>query len=259
MSLNVDGVTFGYTKEREILSDITFQLPFGEALFLLGPNGTGKTTLLKCINHIVAPQKGKVMISGEDVADFSPAKRAKKIGYVPQYNNHVFPMNVIDTIMMGRVSFAGYKMRGVDKDKVFDLIEKLNLQKFAFKTIDQMSGGERQRVFIARALAQEPEILILDEPTSSLDLKNQMFTLELITELAHKNGLGVILSIHDLNLTSLFADKVMILKESKIHSYGTPEETLTEEHIRKVYGVETAVTSEDGYPHVRLKKRTWQR
>lgn len=254
MSLQVDGVTFGYTKEKEILSDITFELPYGKSLFLLGPNGTGKTTLLKCINHIVAPQKGKVMIGGEDVAGFSPAKRAKKIGYVPQYNNHVFPMNVIDTIMMGRIAFAGYKMRGADKDKVFDLIEKLNLQKFAFKTIDQMSGGERQRVFIARALAQEPELLILDEPTSSLDLKNQMFTLELITDLAHKNGLGVILSIHDLNLTSLFADQVMILKESKIHSYGTPKETLTKEHIREVYGVETAVTMEDGDPHVRLKR-----
>lgn len=254
MSLLVDNVTFGYTKEREVLSDISFELPFGEALFLLGPNGTGKTTLLKCINHIVAPQKGKVLIDGEDVAGFSPAKRAKKIGYVPQYNNHVFPMNVIDTVMMGRISFAGYKMRGIDKDIVFDLIEKMDLQKFAFKTIDQMSGGERQRVFIARALAQEPEILILDEPTSSLDLKNQMFTLNLITELAHKSGLGVILSIHDLNLTSLFADQVMILKESRIHSYGNPKETLTEEHIRDVYGVETAVTMEEGDLHVRLRK-----
>ena len=165
MSLIVDNVSFSYNKEREILSDISFELNNGESIFLLGPNGTGKTTLLKCINHILTPSSGKITINGENIANMTPAMVAKKIGYVPQYNNNVFSMNVIDTIMLGRISFAGRRIRTEDKDIVFDLIDKLHLQKFAFKNINEMSGGERQRVFIARALAQEPEIIILDEPT----------------------------------------------------------------------------------------------
>ncbi len=254
MSLKVDGISFSYSEGREILTDISFELDQGETLFLLGPNGTGKTTLLKCINHILAPQKGNVYINGENVAKMTQIMRAKKVGYVPQYNNNVFPMNVVDTVMMGRIAFAGRKIRNEDKDIVFDIIDKMELQKFAFKNINEMSGGERQRVFIARALAQEPEIIIMDEPTSSLDLKNQMFTLKLITELAHSKNIGVIMSIHDLNLTSLFADKVIILKESKIYAMGDPRDTLTESNIREIYGVETAVTVEEGYSHVRLRK-----
>lgn len=255
MSLIVDNVSFSYNKEREILSDISFELNNGESIFLLGPNGTGKTTLLKCINHILTPSSGKITINGENIANMTPAMIAKKIGYVPQYNNNVFSMNVIDTIMLGRISFAGRRIRTEDKDIVFDLIDKLHLQKFAFKNINEMSGGERQRVFIARALAQEPEIIILDEPTSSLDLQNQMFTLELITDLAKNKNLGVFMSIHDLNLTSLYADKVLVLKGSKIYAFGKPNDVLTEKTVKEVYGVNAAVTEEDGAAHVRLIRK----
>lgn len=254
MSLNVENLCFGYNSEYDILNNINMEVKQGEAMFLLGANGTGKTTLLKCINHILKPKSGNVFLNGENIADFTPEKRAGKIGYVPQYNNNVFPMRVIDTIMLGRVSFAGRRIKSEDKDIVFDIIEKMKLENFAFKDIDRMSGGERQRVFIARALVQEPEVIILDEPTSSLDLKNQMFTLELITQLSHSKNIGVIMSVHDLNLTSLFADKVTILKDSEIFAYGSPAETLTEFNIREVYGVDTAVTVEDGYTHIRLKK-----
>ncbi|MCD8035867.1 MAG: ABC transporter ATP-binding protein [Clostridiales bacterium] len=252
MSLKVENISFSYTADREILKNISFELNQGETLCLLGPNGTGKTTLLKCINHLLTPKQGAVYINGDDVAKMTSIMRAKKIGYVPQYNSNVFQMNVVDTIMMGRIAFAGRKIRTEDKDIVFDIIEKMDLENFAFKNISEMSGGERQRVFIARALAQEPEIIIMDEPTSSLDLKNQMFTLELITKLAHSKNIGVIMSIHDLNLTSLFADNVIILKDAEMYACGKPHDTLTESNIREVYGVETAVTTEDGYRHVRL-------
>lgn len=254
MSLTVDHVSFWYHPDRAVLSDVTFELSPSEALFILGPNGTGKTTLLKCINHILAPKRGRVLIDGEDVAGFSPSRRAKKIGYVPQYNHNVFGMSVIDTIMMGRIAFAGRRIGGRDKDVVFEIIERMELQKFAFKDINEMSGGERQRVFIARALAQEPEIIILDEPTGSLDMKNQIFTLQLITHLAHTKNIGVIMTIHDMNLTSLFADQIIMLKDSEIFASGTPGEVLTREKIQAVYSVETAVTVEDGYTHIRLKK-----
>lgn len=254
MSISVENISFSYTKEREILKNVSFNLKDSESLFILGPNGTGKTTLLKCINHILKPTGGKVFINNKDNALLSSYERAKTIGYVPQYNNNVFSMNVIDTIMMGRIAFAGHKIKSNDKDIVFELIERLNLQKFAFKNINQMSGGERQRVFIARALAQEPKVMILDEPTSSLDLKNQMFTLELITDLAKKQNLSVIMTIHDLNLASLFADNIMILKDSEVYAYGKPIDILTEENVKNVYGVDSVVTEEDGFAHIRLKK-----
>ena len=254
MSISVENISFSYTKEREILKNVSFKLKDSESLFILGPNGTGKTTLLKCINHILKPTGGKVFINNKDNALLSSYERAKTIGYVPQYNNNVFSMNVIDTIMMGRIAFAGHKIKSSDKDIVFELIERLNLQKFAFKNINQMSGGERQRVFIARALAQEPKVMILDEPTSSLDLKNQMFTLELITDLAKKQNLSVIMTIHDLNLASLFADNIMILKDSEVYAYGKPIDILTEENVKNVYGVDSVVTEEDGFAHIRLKK-----
>ena len=254
MSISVENISFSYTKEREILKNVSFKLKDSESLFILGPNGTGKTTLLKCINHILKPTGGKVFINNKDNALLSSYERAKTIGYVPQYNNNVFSMNVIDTIMMGRIAFAGHKIKSSDKDIVFELIERLNLQKFAFKNINQMSGGERQRVFIARALAQEPKVIILDEPTSSLDLKNQMFTLELITDLAKKQNLSVIMTIHDLNLASLFADNIMILKDSEVYAYGKPIDILTEENVKNVYGVDSVVTEEDGFAHIRLKK-----
>lgn len=255
MSLEVNHLCFGYHGKKLILNNISFELKRGEVLSLLGPNGTGKTTLLKCINQIISPQKGEVLIDGENVSKMSPAVRAKRIGYVPQYHNAVFPINVIDTIMMGRTAFAGYSIKKKDKEIVFHIIEKMGLEGFAFQLINQMSGGERQRVFIARALAQEPDFIVLDEPTSSLDLKNQLFTLELITALAREKNIGVLISIHDLNLSAMFSDKIVMLKNAEIYSSGKPDKVLTKENISNVYGVDTFVSTEENFIHVRLKKR----
>lgn len=254
MSLEVRNISYGYNNEREILSNISFKLEQGEILSLLGPNGTGKTTLLKCINHIIAPKCGSIFINGDDVSCMSAEKRARLIGYVPQYNSAVFPVSVVDTILMGRVAFSGNKIRESDKKIVFDIIEKMDLEKFAFKYLSEMSGGERQRVYIARALAQEPQIIILDEPTSSLDMKNQLFTLEIITSLAKEKNLAVLMSIHDLNLTGMFSDKILMLKNSTIFSYGTVNDVITADNIKEVYCVRTKVTNEEEYVHVRLQR-----
>ena len=238
-----------YDGDEAIIHDVNMEFHCGEITALIGKNGSGKTTLIKALLG-ERPHTGNITY-----LDHKDGKIKKlTIGYVPQYNNNVFSMNVIDTIMMGRIAFAGHKIKSNDKDIVFELIERLNLQKFAFKNINQMSGGERQRVFIARALAQEPKVMILDEPTSSLDLKNQMFTLELITDLAKKQNLSVIMTIHDLNLVSLFADNIMILKDSEVYAYGKPIDILTEENVKNVYGVDSVVTEEDGFAHIRLKK-----
>jgi iron complex transport system ATP-binding protein len=253
MILQARNITFGYS-EREILSDISFDIKQGEILSLLGPNGSGKTSLLKCINYILRPQKGVTMVFGENVAKMKPKKRAQCIAYVPQDNPRGFHISVIDTIMMGRLPFTEYRIREKDKAIVFEMIEMMELEAFAFKSINEMSGGERQRVFIARALAQEPKVLLLDEPTSSLDMKNQLFTLQLIQRLAQEKELAVIMSIHDLNLASMGSDRILMLEDAAVFAYGRSEEVINEENIYRVYGVKTAVSIEDNHVHVRLLK-----
>ncbi len=254
MSLSVNDISFCYHGGRKILEHITFQAERGQVLCILGPNGTGKTTLLKCLNCVLEPAGGTVLLDGADISKMKAKQRARSIAYVPQYHNAVFPMTVADTVMMGRMPYAGRSFRREDRDIVFEIIEKMGLSSFAFRTVSQMSGGERQRVFIARALAQEAEYILLDEPTSSLDLKNQIFTLETVKELALEKNLGVVLSIHDLNLAAMYGDSMMMLKDSHIFEYGKPEKVLRKDSIREVYGVDTVVTTEDGYPHIRLRR-----
>ncbi len=253
--LRAEGLGFIYPTAGRVFSGVGFELRRGEVLGLLGPNGTGKTTLLKCLNRILVPSEGRVTLDGVDVAAMSPRERAERIGYVPQYAAPAFRITVVDAVLLGRIPFAGRRLSRRDKDIAFGVIERMKLEPFAFRPLDAMSGGERQRVAIARALAQEPGLLILDEPTSSLDMKNQLFILGLIRELAQERSLAVILSIHDLNLAAMFADKLMMLKDARLHAFGESADVLTREAIREVYDVETVVTTEDGYRHVRLLRR----
>lgn len=254
MKLEIQNLSHAYNSSRQILTDISFNICEKEVVSLIGPNGTGKTTLLKCISHIIKPESGSVYIDDVDISKLSAQKRARLIGYVPQYNNSLFPISVIDTIMMGRTAFSSNRITEKDKRIVFDVIEKMELEDFAFKYVNEMSGGERQRVFIARALVQEPKIIILDEPTSSLDLKNQLLTLKLISNIAKEKKIGVIMSIHDLNLTSMFSDRVIVLKKSNLFASGKPEEVLTSQIIKEVYGVNSVVSQEDSQTYIRLLK-----
>lgn len=254
MKLSVEGIGHFYVPERQILNNISFEISGGETVSLLGSNGTGKTTLLKCICRIIKPKSGKVYIDDTDVSTLSQQKKAQLIGYVPQYTGSVFPIRVVDAVMMGRIAFSKRNITEKDKNIIFGILEKMDLERFAFKNINEMSGGERQRVFIARALAQEPKLLILDEPTGSLDLKNQLLTLSLITEIAKEKNIGVLMSIHDLNLTSMFSDKIIVLKNSNIFAYGSPNEVLTSDTIKSVYDVDTVIKYEEEYPYVRLLK-----
>ena len=252
--LEIKNLSYWYSNNKKVLDDISFTVENSCILSLLGSNGTCKTTLLKCINNIISPKSGEVLIDGINVSNLTPSKRAKLIGYVPQYNNSVFPITVIDAVMMGRMGFCNKNITSKDKDIVFDIIEKMELSEFAFKYINEMSGGERQRVFIARALAQEPKVIILDEPTSSLDMKNQLLTLEIISKISKEKELSVLMSIHDLNLASLFSDKILVLNNGNIYNIGTPNEVLTSSMINDVYNVNASVTTYDGYQYVRLKK-----
>lgn len=237
-----------------ILNNINLEIKQGEILGILGPNGTGKTTFIKCINNIHKPNEGRILYDGNNIMNLSQLNIAKIIAYVPQYTNNFFPMNVIDTVMMGRMPYVKKNYSDEDKEIVFSIIKKMNLEKFAFRNIKEMSGGERQRVFIARAMAQQPKIIILDEPTSSLDLYNQLFILHTITKLAKENNITIIMTIHDLNLASMFCDNILMLKDAHIFAHGKPESILTAENIYEMYKVRTEITTPESYKHIRLLK-----
>jgi len=252
--LEVEQLSFGYRKGRKILDAISLKVQAGEVLGLLGPNGTGKTTLIKCIARLLCPDAGCVRADGEQLADLPPTEVAKRIAYVPQYTSAAFGMTALQTVLMGRLPYAGYRYRAEDERIAFQVIRRMELTDFAMRNIQEMSGGERQRVFIARALAQETGIIILDEPTASLDLYHQLFILRLITEIAKHENIAVLMTIHDLNLASLFCDTLLMLKDAHVFAYGGAQEVLTEENVAAMYGVKTRITVEDGRKHVRLLK-----
>jgi iron complex transport system ATP-binding protein len=253
MSLAVRGVTFSFGRS-EILKGVGFEAPERQILTILGPNGSGKTTLLKCINRILEPAGGTIIYDGEDMRRLPLKRLAEYMSYVPQDHGTVFPISVIDTILMGRIPHSGIKIRGADKDAAFGALEIMDLGGLAFRKMNQLSGGERQRVAIARALAQEAPILIMDEPTSNLDVRNQLETLGLIRSIVEENGLIAVLSLHDINLAAMFSHRVVMVKDRGIFEEGAVEQVVNEGNLKAVYGVDTAVHSHDGETHVRLLK-----
>jgi len=242
MKVSVHGVTFFYGSIRA-LDNVTFEVHEGEILGVTGPNGSGKTTLLKCINGVLRPRMGSVLINEVDLLQLDRKEVAKRIGVVPQGNGMFFPFTVLDVVLMGRTPHLGRLERETAKDLEIaeNAMRLTNTLHLADRFIDEISGGERQRVFIARALAQEPKILLLDEPTSHLDLCHQLEILELIRELAKNKGLTVIMVSHDLALASRYCDKLLLLSSGRIYSAGSPSDVLTRENIRNVYKIDVEV------------------
>lgn len=239
-------VNFAYNGGPLVLKDIDMTLEAGEIIALVGPNGSGKSTLLKCLADFHTPKEGKIELKGEDIMDFSLNEKARVLGYVPQIEDVTFPSTVFDTILMGRKPYISWKPSKKDKKVVTDIIKKLGLEHIAMRDINELSGGQRQKVFIARALAQEPEILILDEPTSSLDLKHQLEVLSMIKKQSER-GISVLLAMHDLNMAVRFSDKVVMLKEGKIFASGGME-IINSENIEKVYETKAYVGEHHGWP-----------
>lgn len=236
--LKVDGIEFGYSKET-ILDGVSFELRKGDCLAVLGTNGTGKSTLLKCLNRILKPHFGTVLIDSCEINKYRRLDLAKKIVYVSQ-KNECSRTTVFDAVMLGRRPYIKWDISEGDKEKVMHVIKTMGLEKFSLRYIDELSGGELQKVLIARALAQEPEILMLDEPTSSLDIKNQLELIKLIKDIADKRNIAAIVTIHDLNLALRFANRFILLKDGKIYKAGGIE-IITPSNIEAVYSVSVDV------------------
>jgi len=242
MELKIRSLDFGYFKEN-ILKEVSFTAKSGEVMGIVGPNGSGKTTLLKCIRKALVPRKGKIMIDGEDIMGWERSEIAKYFAVVPQNTNISFPFTVLEIVMMGRIPHL--KRMQSESEKDIEVVKRAMrmtaIDRLYYRYVNNLSGGVVQRVVIARALAQEPKILLLDEPTSNLDINHQFETMKLIRDLARKEGMIVVIISHDLNLSMRYCDNLILLKEGKVFSSGSPESVLTKENIRNVYGVEAMI------------------
>lgn len=245
MRMSVRNLVQGYGS-KTILDDISFDVDTGEVLALLGPNGSGKSTLIKTICNIMEPRSGRILIDETPIEDIDITDLAKIVSYVPQSTAADTYTTVMDTVLLGRKPYVTWSYRQKDIDYALDAMKAMRIIGYSSRDVSDLSGGQRQRVFLARSLAQCPSFFIFDEPTSALDLKHQMNTTIKMREVVHDKGAGMVIALHDINLAMNYSDKVLMLKNGKIFAYGTPDETITEENIRAVYGVESRIMEAEG-------------
>ena len=252
--IKVDNVTFGYGDGKTVIENISFAIDKPEFVCIVGPNGVGKSTLIKCINGLIKPQSGKVEIYGKDVKDYGLKELAKIAGYVPVMTSDFNIMTVLDTVMVGRYAHQSWRINPEDITSAHYALKALEMDEYAMKRFSELSAGQHQKVSIARGLVQEPKILILDEPTSNLDIRHQIYVSAFLRKLSAATGTTILMISHDLNLASKFADKVIVMAPpGRIYSIGSPKDVFTEEMIRDVYGVTSKVIDDEGTPHIILE------
>lgn len=248
MRLEVRDLRYGYTPEREVVRGVSFTVRAGECVAVLGTNGVGKTTMLKCINRIIRPKSGEVLVDGLPVHRLSGRELAQRIGYVPQACEFA-DSSVFDAVLLGRKPFLQWDVTKRDLEIVQDVLQRMGLEEYAHREVNALSGGERQKVSIARALAQQAPVLLFDEPTSSLDLRNQLEVLDMTKQVVRQQGLAAVVILHDLNLALRFADQFLVMKEGTVCAFGG-REVVNPEMIREVYGVQARVLEVNGRPVV---------
>jgi iron complex transport system ATP-binding protein len=243
MTLAAENLGFGY-RDRRIGSEVTLELAAGEVLCLLGPNGSGKTTLFKTLLGLLPAQGGRVLIDGRDARMLSRDAIARQVSYVPQAHAAFFPYTVRETVLMGRIAHLGLFAAPAARDHAaaLDAIRRMGIAHLADAVYTQISGGERQLTLIARALAQDARMVIMDEPTANLDFGNQVRVLERIRLLADE-GIGVLLSTHDPDHAFLCADRVAMLHQGRLMACGAAEAVMTTGNLQQLYGVGIAVTT----------------
>lgn len=253
MKILIEGLSFRYTSERDVLTNINITIDRPGLYCILGPNGVGKSTLVRCMNRLLQPTSGRILVDGRDIREYTIREISDVIGYVPISTANVFSMTVLDTILIGRHNKHRWKTTDEDMIKVNKAMRVFGLEDLAMRNSNELSAGQNQNVSLARGLVQETKILILDEPTANLDVRHQVFVTELFRELSAATGMIVIMISHDLNIASRYADEIILMAEpGTIYKIGPPNEIITPENIEFVYGVKCNIFSDSGRPLVSL-------
>jgi len=235
-AVEIKNLSFSY-KNTRVLTNLSFSVPEGDFFIIIGPNGSGKTTLMKAVSGILKPQEGKLKILNLPFSDYTRKSLAKTIALVPQLISVDFPFTVTELVLMGRSPHLN--MLGLEQEKDLKIANRAmaftEVEHLAHRKLDQLSGGECQRVFIARAICQEPKIILLDEPTASLDLAHQMKVMDLMEKLKNERGTTIIMVSHDVNLAAMYSDRLLLLKDGEIAGLGNPDEILTLDLLKKTY------------------------
>lgn len=245
--IEVNNLCFSYGRE-DILRGVNFSAADGECVGILGNNGAGKSTLVTCINRINTPREGKVLLDGEDIAVLSKRALAQNIAYVAQKNEQT-QATVFDSVLLGRKPYIKWAVGDEDIAVCDEMIARVGLEALRLRPVDELSGGELQKVMLARALVQQPRVLLLDEPTSNLDPRNQYEMMKLVRTVADEKNITVLVVIHDLSLALRFCDRFILMKDGGVYACGDSS-VLTDENIYPVYGMHAYIERVHGVPVV---------
>ncbi|MBQ7415909.1 MAG: ABC transporter ATP-binding protein [Oscillospiraceae bacterium] len=237
--MQIKRLCYHYKGDRELLKDVSFDIEPGKFLAILGNNGVGKSTLLKCFNQILKPDSGEVLLDGENLLTMSAREVAKRVAFVSQSVPDT-QLTVHDMVMLGRRPYMNWGFTEADHAIVHDAMHRLDVEDMRGRFLSQLSGGEKQKVMLARALAQQPKVLLLDEPTSALDIQNQYQVLNMVRQICHQDQMIAVVVIHDLNLALRFCDRFLLMKDGQVYRYG--DHTILDSiALKEVYGVEAKV------------------
>ncbi|MEW4453362.1 ABC transporter ATP-binding protein [Bremerella sp. JC817] len=249
MILTAKRLSFHYGAMR-VLHEVDLTIEPGITA-IVGPNAAGKSTLMKCLGGILKGD-GKICLDGEDIAQWPTMQTAQRIGYLPQDFAPQALLSVFETILLGRLNTLGWQVSDDDIARVEAMLSEMQLEELGQRRLDQLSGGQAQLVAIAQALVREPEVLLLDEPTSNLDLRRQFEVLSFVRDWTKRKEAASVVAIHDLNLAARFADRIVVMSDGRIHSHGVPATVLTRETIAAVYSVEAHIVVEDGETYIHV-------
>ena len=253
MEIKLESMDFGYKGLDKVLQGINLTINEPGLVCIIGPNGVGKSTMVKCMNKLLIPTGGKSMIDGREVKDYSLKELSTRVGFVPATSSDTFSMTVVDTVLMGRHPYSKLGSEKEDLHKVYEVLKALNITHLALRNYNELSAGQHQKVSVARGLAQEPQVLILDEPTANLDVRHQVQVIDLLQRISHERGITIIMISHELNVAAKYADRVIVMSTPGIiYKTGTPNEVITEDTVRYVYGMNCKVIDDCGKPHVIL-------
>ncbi len=253
IEVDVNDLTFTYNAKKgwaPVLKDVKLDIKGAQLVSILGPNGVGKSTFIHCMNKLLDPTSGSVMINDHLISDIPLKEMAKICGYVPYSSSDSFPLTVTDTILMGRHPHSKLGSLNDDLLIVKETMNLIGIEDLADRLFTELSAGQRQKVMLSRGLAQQPRILFLDEPTSNLDIKYQLEITRMLRRLSRERNMLVIMISHDINIAAKYSDNILILLDGGIFAIGKPEDVITEENIEKVYDVKVKVIKDNDRPHI---------